>query len=100
LGYESLKSTWRFKEGVEFLDDVIVKGFVDGIKMELLRHSDTLDQYRSSYYPDADIEFQQSTYFKNLNVDYTINNKEYNDIFGGLLLFVSLFVMCKVENRL
>ena len=92
LGYDSLKSTWTFQQSVQFLDDVVVKGYVDGVKMELLKHSDTLDQYRSSYYPEADIEFNQAVYFKNLNVETTINSKLYNAIFGGLLVFVSFYV--------
>jgi len=71
------------------VDDLVVKDLVDGVRMERLKHTDTLDQYKSSYYPEADIEFKQPTYFKNLNVESHINNRAFEEIFGGLLLFVS-----------
>jgi len=87
--YDTLKGKWTLGEGVLFLDDVNVKGYVDGVKMEALKHKDTLDQYKSSYFPDADVEFLQPVTFRNLKVLETINGKGFEETFSGLLSFVS-----------
>lgn len=87
----SFESNWVFTGEVTFLDDLTVKGFVDGIKMDSLKHTDTLDEFKFSYYPDADIKFLQPVNFRNFRVQSAINHKGFNETFGEIIAFVSLY---------
>lgn len=84
-----LRNTWKLEGPVQFRDEVKAFGFVDGVKMEELKHQDSLNEKKSTYNINADVEFLQPVKFNSLTIDSTINGKTFNEIFGGILTFVS-----------
>lgn len=81
--------TWRFVGDVSIINDISVYGTVDGILMENLKNSGTLDEYKESYTAVADVEFEQEIQIENLWIKSQINGDEFNAMFGNLLVFVS-----------
>lgn len=65
-----------------------VENEVDGIRMETLVHTGTLDKPSTTYTPNADIIFKQPLNIQRLHVNAEINDKSFDELFGHLILFV------------
>ena len=88
-GFATLRKTWTFSGLVKFLGDVAIRRTINGVSTDQLKHQDTLDLQRLSYSPNADVEFLQPVVFRTLNIDSLVNGKSFEELFGGILSFVS-----------
>ncbi|ODM97190.1 hypothetical protein Ocin01_09484 [Orchesella cincta] len=84
---DSIDAVWDFTGDAKILQNIAVEDKVDGIRMEHLHHQGTLDRVEDIFDPNADIVFASPLHVESLNVRSTINGKDFDSIFGHLLLF-------------
>lgn len=58
--------------------------------MESLLHQGLLDSSSSMFTPNADIILKNPVHIEDLVVSSTINDQVFDDLFGALILFVSI----------
>ncbi|CAL8078134.1 unnamed protein product [Orchesella dallaii] len=84
---DTLNAEWDFTGDTKILNNIAVEHTVDGILMEHLPHEGTLESTKNNFDPNGDIEFASPLHVESLKVHSTINGKNFDEIFGHLLLF-------------
>lgn len=84
---EDIPANWAFTGPVTIIKDIMVTGLVDGVELAELANRDNLNDNKDIHVY-GDVEFEQDISLDTLNVNSSINDQEFEDVFGNLLVFV------------